>query len=102
MINDKSYKFMFSADFSFKFVPAAVSSQIQPSSTPSPPSNAPPIGLTPRGSGIDYSDLPLKYQRKPISQEEMEYIEVCLSIIFNFQTMFLCPIFEITISILRL
>lgn len=63
------------ADFSFKFVPSAVTSKGQKPSVPSTPSNAPPIGLTPRGSGIDYTDLPLKYQRKPISQEEMEYIE---------------------------
>ena len=35
-----------------------------------------PIGSTPRGSGIDYLNLPTKYKRKLLSVEEMEFIEV--------------------------
>ncbi|XP_054160303.1 alpha-ketoglutarate dehydrogenase component 4-like [Oppia nitens] len=38
-------------------------------------SSSPPIGSTPRGSGIDEELIPKRYQRKPISQQEMEIIE---------------------------
>ena len=46
------------------------------SSVPSPPQNATskPIGSTPRGSGISEKDMPAKYRRKPLTDEEMEYI----------------------------
>jgi len=43
--------------------------------TPSAPSNAPAIGLTPRGTGIDESLLPKRYRRVPMSQVEIEVIE---------------------------
>ncbi|XP_071104268.1 alpha-ketoglutarate dehydrogenase component 4-like [Haliotis cracherodii] len=45
------------------------------SSPARPPADSKPIGRGTRGSGIDYNDLPVKYHRKIISQEEMEYIE---------------------------
>lgn len=35
-----------------------------------------PIGSTPRGSGVDFLELPLKYKRKPIDQVEIDYIMV--------------------------
>lgn len=35
-----------------------------------------PVGSMPRGSGIEWSQLPAKYHRKPLSQEEIEFIEV--------------------------
>jgi len=34
-----------------------------------------PIGSTPRGSGLDM--VPPQYTRRQMSQEEMEFIEVC-------------------------
>ncbi|CAE1262441.1 MRPS36 [Acanthosepion pharaonis] len=34
-----------------------------------------PVGSMPRGSGIEWSQLPAKYHRKPLSQEEIEFIE---------------------------
>ncbi|XP_014681086.1 PREDICTED: 28S ribosomal protein S36, mitochondrial-like isoform X2 [Priapulus caudatus] len=34
----------------------------------------PAIGNTMRGSGIPFVDLPVRFQRKPISEEELEYI----------------------------
>ncbi|RWS23662.1 28S ribosomal protein S36-like isoform X1 [Leptotrombidium deliense] len=40
-----------------------------------PTSNAPAIGYTPRGSGIDEEFLPPRYHRKQMSLLEMEIIE---------------------------
>ena len=40
--------------------------------------SSPPIGSTPRGTGIDEEFMPKRYQRKPISDLEMEIIEVIL------------------------
>ncbi|XP_067666768.1 alpha-ketoglutarate dehydrogenase component 4-like [Haliotis asinina] len=54
---------------------AAVSPPAPASSPAKPPADSKPIGRGARGSGIEYSDLPLKYHRKLISEEEMEYIE---------------------------
>lgn len=34
------------------------------------------IGTTPRGSGIDESQLPLRYRRRPIDEEEIAIINV--------------------------
>ncbi|KAK2161963.1 hypothetical protein LSH36_107g09011 [Paralvinella palmiformis] len=34
-----------------------------------------PIGYTTRGSGIDSKELPSRYRRLPIEQEEIEYIQ---------------------------
>jgi hypothetical protein len=61
-----------SADISFKNAPPIVSSV--PINPPSSSSSKPNIGSTARGSGVDI--LPQRYHRLPISQEEMEYIEV--------------------------
>ncbi|ELT87219.1 hypothetical protein CAPTEDRAFT_221898 [Capitella teleta] len=33
-----------------------------------------PVGKTPRGSGIDFKDMPAKYKRRPIDEEEIAYI----------------------------
>ncbi|XP_052101296.1 alpha-ketoglutarate dehydrogenase component 4-like isoform X2 [Mytilus californianus] len=56
-------------DFSFKHEVPVVSSVTQ---TLSPAAGR---SSSQGGHVIDFSDLPLRYQRKPISQEEMEYIE---------------------------
>lgn len=45
------------------------------SSSSKPAATSKPVGSTARGSGLDA--VPAKYDRKPISKEEMEYIEVC-------------------------
>ncbi|CAG2103319.1 unnamed protein product [Medioppia subpectinata] len=37
--------------------------------------SGPPIGSTPRGSGIEEELMPKRYQRKPITPLEMEMIE---------------------------
>ncbi|KAL3866278.1 hypothetical protein ACJMK2_043586 [Sinanodonta woodiana] len=34
-----------------------------------------PVASAAKGSGIDYATLPARYHRKPISPEEMAYIE---------------------------
>lgn len=34
-----------------------------------------PVGSLPRGSGIDESQLPARYARKPLSDYEGEYIQ---------------------------
>ncbi|XP_060073228.1 alpha-ketoglutarate dehydrogenase component 4-like [Ylistrum balloti] len=33
------------------------------------------VGSTLKGSGIEYIELPSRYHRKPLTQEEMEYIQ---------------------------
>jgi len=43
--------------------------------TSSTASSGPPIGSTPRGSGIEEEFMPQRYQRKPITDLEMEIIE---------------------------
>ncbi|XP_069136815.1 alpha-ketoglutarate dehydrogenase component 4-like [Argopecten irradians] len=54
---------------------------IQPKETTivTPPSTAvpsgKPIGSTARGSGIEFKDLPSRYQRKPMTEEEMDFIQ---------------------------
>jgi len=40
-----------------------------------PASSKPPIGMTPRGSGMDESQLPKRYHRKSMTASEMEMIE---------------------------
>ena len=42
-----------------------------------------PIGKTPRGSGMEYRDMPTKYHRRPIDQEEINYICVSFHWISN-------------------
>jgi len=37
--------------------------------------SGPPIGVTPRGSGIEEELMPKRYERKPITPLEMEIIE---------------------------
>ncbi|XP_063431431.1 alpha-ketoglutarate dehydrogenase component 4-like isoform X2 [Mytilus trossulus] len=54
-------------DFSFKHEAPVVSSVTQTSTSPTASRSS--------GHVIDFSELPLRYQRRPISQEEMEYIE---------------------------
>ncbi|XP_046546474.1 28S ribosomal protein S36, mitochondrial-like [Haliotis rubra] len=54
---------------------AAASPPATASSPARPPADSKPIGRGARGSGLEYSDLPLKYHRKVISLDEMEYIE---------------------------
>ncbi|XP_064609798.1 alpha-ketoglutarate dehydrogenase component 4-like [Liolophura sinensis] len=55
---------------------AAASSSSSSSSSSNPStSSSKPIGSTPRGSGIDSIDLPSRYRRKPLTEEEMEFIE---------------------------
>lgn len=39
------------------------------------PAISKPVGSAPRGSGIDESQLPARYARKPLSQYEGEYIQ---------------------------
>ena len=39
------------------------------------PSYQAPIGLTPRGSGIEHNQLPQRFRRKPIDDTEIEYIQ---------------------------
>lgn len=40
-------------------------------------------GSRPKGSGIEEWSLPLRFRRKPISQEEIDYICVsCLDVVF--------------------
>ncbi|XP_033750733.1 28S ribosomal protein S36, mitochondrial-like [Pecten maximus] len=46
---------------------------VTPPSTAAPASK--PVGNTPKGSGIDYNDLPGRYHRKPLTEEEMEFIQ---------------------------
>lgn len=43
---------------------------------PAPSSTSKPIGSTHRGSGIDFKDLPKRYQRKPLDQQEIDIITV--------------------------
>ena len=45
--------------------------------SPSTSSSSKPIGSTPRGSGIDYTELPQRYHRLPLTEEEIEFITVC-------------------------
>ncbi|XP_071168696.1 alpha-ketoglutarate dehydrogenase component 4-like isoform X2 [Mytilus edulis] len=56
-------------DFSFKPEAPVLSSVTQTSTSPTASRSSS------QGPVIDFSELPLRYQRKPISQEEMEYIE---------------------------
>ena len=37
-----------------------------------------PVGSTPRGSGIEWDQLPSRYRRRPLDDEEMGYIMVSL------------------------
>lgn len=37
------------------------------------------IGKNSRGTGIEFSEMPAKYRRRPISADEIEYIEVSLN-----------------------
>ncbi len=46
------------------------------------PSYEKPVGSTARGSGIDFKDLPPRFRRKLIDQQEIEYIEVCVMLVF--------------------
>merc|ERR1711976_99724 len=46
----------------------------QPPPAQKPRADDTPVGKTPRGSGIDFRDLPAKYRRKPLDQEEIDYI----------------------------
>ncbi|KAL1420965.1 hypothetical protein MTO96_004331 [Rhipicephalus appendiculatus] len=39
------------------------------------PAESKPVGSLPRGSGIDESQLPARYARKPLSQYEGDYIQ---------------------------
>ena len=58
--------------------------------------SAPPIGSTVRGSGIDESSMPKRYQRKPLTSLEMEFIEVRVFIVLfihYFEFFFLSFIF---------
>ena len=55
---------------------AAVLGTSAKSNTPKA-SSGPPIGNTPRGSGIEFEHLPTKYHRRLITEEEMEAIQVC-------------------------
>jgi hypothetical protein len=56
-----------------------------PSSSVIPqPSDGKPVGSTPRGSGIDATELPKRYHRKILSAEEIEYIEVVKLFVFFF------------------
>ncbi|VDI41695.1 small subunit ribosomal protein S36 [Mytilus galloprovincialis] len=57
------------ADFSFKPEAPVLSSVTQTSTSPTASRSST------QGPVIDFSELPLRYQRKLISQEEMEYIE---------------------------
>ena len=56
-----------------------------PSPAPTPAVTSKPVGRMPRGSGIEWSQLPAKYHRKPISQEEIEFIEVSKVFFFPFE-----------------
>lgn len=43
-------------------------------SAKSAPTTSKPIGSSLRGSGIDFKDLPKRYQRKPLDQHEIDVI----------------------------
>ena len=45
------------------------------------PSYQAPIGLTPRGSGIEHNQLPQRFRRKPIDDIEIEYIQASRNLI---------------------
>lgn len=45
-------------------------------SAKSAPTTSKPIGSSLRGSGIDFKDLPKRYQRKPLDQHEIDVITV--------------------------
>ena len=57
--------------------PAAVQTTASLPETTLAPSYQAPIGITPRGSGIEANQLPLRFRRRPIDEEEIEYIQVC-------------------------
>ncbi|KAK3777869.1 hypothetical protein RRG08_038116 [Elysia crispata] len=52
--------------------PKGTTSHPAPNTTHQAPVSSKPVS---KGNAIESSSLPLKYHRKPITQEEMEYIE---------------------------
>ncbi|KAG0426052.1 hypothetical protein HPB47_026818 [Ixodes persulcatus] len=54
--------------------PTATATATKATSAAAPPSSK-PIGSTARGTGIDESQLPARYARKPLSQYEGDYIQ---------------------------
>ncbi|XP_029839019.2 28S ribosomal protein S36, mitochondrial isoform X2 [Ixodes scapularis] len=54
--------------------PTATATATKATSASAPPSSK-PIGSTARGTGIDESQLPARYARKPLSQYEGDYIQ---------------------------
>ncbi|PAV77531.1 hypothetical protein WR25_02556 [Diploscapter pachys] len=62
-------------------IPAATSTAaaiFQPSSSGAKATSIGSVGKLPRGSGVDESQLPLRFRRIPISQEEIDAINVVL------------------------
>jgi len=53
----------------------AVESLLSPSMPVQPKGVGKPSASIPNGPTLEYSQLPLRYRRKPLSPEEMEYIE---------------------------
>ncbi|XP_037510575.1 alpha-ketoglutarate dehydrogenase component 4 isoform X2 [Rhipicephalus sanguineus] len=51
------------------------SSAAMKATSSSAPAESKPVGSLPRGSGIDESQLPARYARKPLSQYEGDYIQ---------------------------
>ena len=57
-------------------IPAAAQMTAPLPETTLAPSYQAPIGITPRGSGIEANQLPLRFRRRLIDEEEIEYIQV--------------------------
>ena len=61
-------------------VPTTLASISQTDTTIAPSYQA-PIGLTPRGSGIEHNQLPQRFRRKPIDDIEIDYIQASRNLI---------------------
>ena len=55
--------------------PAAVPVNVAPANV-APAAPRPPVGNTPRGSGVEESQLAARFRRKPIDPMELEFIGV--------------------------